>query len=242
MQPDPTSPPRPAPLSASPEGVRSLYRHRFDEADRRSKDAVWRTVVRAFLQRWVDPGAVVLDVGCGQGEFLNHVRCRRRIGVDLNPDSRGGLDRSVEFHERDVRDLSFLDDDAVDVVFTSNLLEHLADKTEVESLLGEMRRVLAPGGHLVALGPNLRYLAGEYWDFWDHHVPITDRSLVEVLTNLGLEIVDHHPRFLPYTTRSRLPQAAWLVRAYLALPLAWPLLGRQFLIRARKPARPPRSR
>jgi SAM-dependent methyltransferase len=235
MPPEPTSQKRPVALSASPAGVRALYRQRFDEADRRAKDAVWRAVVRGFLQRWVDPGAAVLDVGCGQGEFLNHVRCRRRIGVDLNPDSKDGLDPAVEFHERDVRDLAFLGDGAVDVVFTSNLLEHLADKAEVEALLSEMRRVLAPGGCLIALGPNLRCLPGAYWDFWDHHVPITDRALVEVLTSLGFSVVDRHARFLPYTTRSGLPQAAWLVRLYLALPFVWPLLGRQFLIRARKP-------
>lgn len=222
------------PLAASGEGVQRLYRRRFSAADRRAKDRLWQIVVRAFLQRWVRSEDTVLDIGCGYGEFLNHVVCARRIGIDLNPDSREALAPGIEFHSGDVCDLSFLPDGNVDVVFTSNLLEHLPGKADVERMLREARRVLRPGGHLIALGPNLRFLPGEYWDFWDHHTPITDRSLVELLESVDFEVADLFPRFLPYTTRSSLPKAPWLVRAYLKLPAAWLLFGKQFLIRAVK--------
>jgi hypothetical protein len=65
-------------------------------------------------------------------------------------------------------------------------------------------------------------------------VPITDRSLAEILLNLGYEVVDCIPKFLPYTTCGALPKAGFLVRLYLRVPLAWRIMGRQFLIRARK--------
>jgi len=42
-------------------------------------------------------------------------------------------------------------------------------------------------------------------------------------------------RFLPYTTKSRLPQHPLLVRAYLAFPPAWLLLGKQTLYLGEKP-------
>jgi SAM-dependent methyltransferase len=217
------------------EDVQRIYRHRFDEADRRAKSEVWRVVVEDGLARWIPANATVLDIGCGYGEFLNHVRCARRIGVDLNPDSRAALAKEIEFHVGDVRDLSFLPDASVDVAFTSNLIEHLPSKQDVELLFREARRVLKPGGHVIALGPNLRFLPGEYWDFWDHLTPITDRSLVELFENLDLRVTDCIPRWLPYTTRSSLPKATFLVRLYLRVPLAWRLLGGQFLIRAQKP-------
>ncbi len=222
-------------LTGTAEGVQQLYRHRFSERDRRKKDFVWRTIVVDFLQNWVAPNDVVLDVGCGQGEFLNHVRCRRRIGVDQNVDARHELSAGIEFHAGDVRDLSFLDDESCDVVFTSNMLEHLRSKVDVERTLSEMRRVLRCGGHLIALGPNLRFLGGKYWDFWDHYTEITDRSLVEVLENLDFVIVDRFPKFLPYTTRSFLPKSEQLVRLYLRSPIAWKIMGKQFLIRTIRP-------
>jgi SAM-dependent methyltransferase len=221
--------------AVSGESSQRIYRRRFDEADRAAKAAVWRVVVADGLQRWIPTGAAVLDVGCGYGEFLNHVRAARRIGVDINPDSRAALERGIEFHGGDVRELSFLPDASVDVVFTSNLLEHLPSKHDVELLLREARRVLRRGGHLIALGPNLRFLPGVYWDFWDHLTPITDRSLVEVLESLELRAIDVIPRWLPYTTCSALPRAPWMVKLYLRVPLLWRFLGGQFLIRAQKP-------
>lgn len=214
--------------------LRRVYDRRFAPDRRDAKDRVWRTVVERYFQRWVAPDHVVLDLGCGFGEFLNHLRCARRIGVDLNPDSREHLDAGVEFNCGDVCDLSFLHEASVDRVFTSNLMEHLGNKTIVEVMLSEAHRVLKPGGELGALGPNLRFLPTAYWDFWDHSVPITDRALVEILGVLGFRIVECIPRFLPYTTRSRLPQAPAIVCAYLWMPFLWPLVGRQFFIRAAK--------
>ena len=232
---DPGAASSPLPNDDLPQDVQRIYRHRFPEAERRAKAAVWRAVVESGLARWIPRTATVLDVGCGYGEFLNHVVCARRIGVDLNPDSRSALAAGTEFHAGDVRDLSFLAAESVDVVFTSNLLEHLPTKADVERLLREALRVLRRGGHLIALGPNLRVLPGAYWDFWDHVTPITDRSLVEVLELLGFRTLDQIARWLPYTTRSALPKAAWLVRLYLRLPPLWRVLGGQFLIRAQKP-------
>lgn len=214
--------------------LQSIYLCRFDENDRRAKNKVWRVVVRDFFQKWVSPDDVVLDLGCGFGEFLNHIRCKRRIGADLNPDSSKFLDAEIEFHQSSVCSVPTIDDESVNVVFTSNVMEHLPDKAAVAHMIKESWRVLKPGGHFIALGPNIRYIPGEYWDFWDHQVAISDRSLAELLINLGFDIVNSYPRFLPYTTRTRLPKAPWLVKAYLNMPLIWGLLGGQFVIRAQK--------
>jgi dolichol-phosphate mannosyltransferase len=214
--------------------IQRLYRARFGQPQRVAKARVWRVVVRSFFQKWVQPDFAVLDLGCGDGEFIGNIACRRRVGVDMNPDAANSLDPAVEFHQGDVCDVSFLDAGSMDLVFTSNLLEHLPDKQQVEAMLRGCHRVLKPGGQLVAMGPNLRFLPGEYWDFWDHHVAITDRSLKEVLQNLGFSVEQCIPRFLPYTTCSSLPKSPWLVWLYLKMPWAWPWFGRQFLLRARK--------
>ena len=217
------------------EHLQRLYRHRFSDADREEKKRIWRVLVESFFQRYIPSSAAVLDLGCGFGEFLNPLRCAKRTGVDLNPESVKHLESGIEFQAADVRRLPMLNDGSFDVVFTSNLMEHLPSKDDVEKLLREARRVLKPGGQFMAMGPNVRFLPGEYWDFWDHLTPITDRSLAEILGALDFKVVEQRARFLPYTTRSALPQASWLIRLYLKIPLAWLLFGRQFLLRAVKP-------
>ena len=215
-------------------GLQRLYRNRFGHEDQ-SRSAVWEVVIRDFFQAWIRRSDTVLDLGCGYGEFLNQVNAARRIGVDLNPDSKSRVPAEVEFHQGPCDDLSFLPDGSVDVVFTSNVLEHLEDKAAVERTISEVRRVLKPGGHVIAMGPNIRLVGGAYWDFWDHSVAISDRSLIELLECKQFEVVDAHARFLPYTTKSSLPRSSALVRRYLHSRLAWQVLGRQFVIRARKP-------
>ncbi|MCC7366860.1 MAG: glycosyltransferase [Chloroflexi bacterium] len=215
--------------------LQQIYRNRFGE-HRNARAEIWRVLVRDFFQASIKRSDTVLDLGCGYGEFLNHVRCARRIGVDLNPDSASMLDADIEFHHGVVDDLSFLSDHTVDVVFTSNLLEHLPDRATVERTIIEARRVLKPGGHFIALGPNIRFVAGDYWSFWDHRIPISDQSLCELLEVSRFEVVDVRERFLPFTARSALPKTPALVRLYLRVPLAWRILGKQFLIKARKPA------
>jgi SAM-dependent methyltransferase len=214
--------------------VEKLYQHRFSATTKRAKAGVWQVLVRDYFQKWIPPGATVLDLGCGYGEFLNNVVAKRPIGIDFNGDAADHLEEGIEFHQGDVTDLSMLPDNSVDVVFTSNMLEHLRGKRAVERLIVESRRLLVEDGQFIAMGPNMRYLPCSYWDFWDHVVAITDRSLVEVLTYLDLEVIDCFPKFLPYATQSRLPQAGLFVRAYLKFPPIWRVMGKQFLIRARR--------
>ena len=108
-------------------------------------------------------------------------------------------------------------------------------KTNLADCLSEAYRVLRPQGLLIAMGPNIRYCFDEYWDFWDHHLPLSDRSMAEVLEVAGFRTELVVPRFLPLTMRSRIPQWTFLIRLYLASPLAKRLWGKQFLVIGRKP-------
>jgi SAM-dependent methyltransferase len=150
------------------------------------------------------------------------------------PDAAHLLPPDVEFHPADARHLVFLAADSVDVCFTSDFFEHLQSKRKLDGVLAEVRRVLRPGGALVALQPNIRYAPGEYWDYYDYHLPLSHLSCAEAFRIAGLEVVELIGRFLPFSTCSPLPKHPLLVRLYLAMPLAWKVLGRQFLIVGRK--------
>jgi SAM-dependent methyltransferase len=215
----------------------AFYATRFPEADRDAKDAIWRVLCPHFFQRYVNPDDVVLDLGAGFGEFLRHIRCGRRIAVDIERLTGRTLPPGTQEVFAPSHQLSaHIPADSVDVVFCSNFFEHLPDKATFLTTLKEIHTVLRPGGRLLALQPNIRYVGGAYWDPVDHHLPLTHVTLVEAAGSLGYEIVEVIPRFLPYTTRSAIPQSPWLVRLYLAVRPAWWFMGQQTWFVARKPA------
>jgi hypothetical protein len=54
-----------------------------------------------------------------------------------------------------------------------------------------------------------------------------------VLELSGFRVERNIPKFLPFTMADGRPASIAFVRAYLRLPVAWPILGRQFLLVAR---------
>jgi len=215
--------------------LKDLYRNRFPEDALAEKNALWKVICGVFLSRYVKPSDSVVDIGAGYCEFINNIVAREKTAVDLNPDVARFANPGTRIINESCTSISTLDESSVDVVFMSNFLEHLPDKQLVLATFQETLRILKPGGKVLILQPNIRFVGGEYWDFFDHHTPLTDRSLVEALELAGFEMEEVIPRFLPYTTRSALPQATWLVNLYLRVPLAWRILGKQAFVVGRKP-------
>jgi SAM-dependent methyltransferase len=216
-----------------PSELQRIYEHRFSSMlDYRTQ--VWRILSSAFFQRFVRPTDAVLDLGCGYGEFINHIACREKFGMDLNPRSPAHLAEGVRFLAQDCSTPWQLPDASLDVVFTSNFFEHLPDKKALRDTLVEAHRCLKPGGRLIALGPNIKYVQGAYWDFWDHFLCLTEMSVGEALENNGYRVTLSHARFLPYSmvAAPRYPLA--LLRLYLAVPAFWPFFGKQFLVVAER--------
>jgi SAM-dependent methyltransferase len=216
--------------------ISKLYRFRFREADRAGKMRIWKVLCARFFQLLIGEDQIIVDLACGYGEFINNIHGSKKYAVDVNPDARAHLAPDVEFCLARADAMTAIADNAVDVVFASNFLEHLRTKEECDRVFAEVRRILRPGGRFVIMGPNIRYLAAQYWDFYDHYLPLSHLSLEEGLVQSDFEIERLIPRFLPYTTRARLPQHPRLVALYLAVPFAWRLMGKQFLVVARKPA------
>ena len=193
----------------------------------------WRVLCRSYLQRFIPSRATVLELGCGCGEFIDAIEAERKIVVDPNPDAPMYLNFGIEFHQAAVADLSSIPDRSIDVVFASSTLHMLRDKTELNALFAEVRRVLRQGGRLVVLGPNIRYAYAAYWDYYGHQIPLSGYGLAEGLTLSDFAIEALIDRFIPHTT-SGLPTSSSLLRLYLALPPVWRIFGRQYLVVARK--------
>jgi hypothetical protein len=93
---------------------------------------------------------------------------------------------------------------------------------------------MEPGGRIAVIGPNFRYCVREYFDCADHTVILTRVAVAGHLHAAGFEVTSVSSRFLPYSFRGLLPPSPVLTRIYLRAPPSWPLLGKQFLVLARK--------
>jgi SAM-dependent methyltransferase len=206
-------------------GLKALYRNRFDKESEQRQET-WDVLCKHFFQAWVAEDAVVLDLAAGHCEFINNIRAGHRIAVDLNPDVKLRAATGVETHVLRSDDLVDIAQQSIDVVFISNFFEHVSREVILATLV-EVRRVLRPGGRLMVLQPNVRYCARDYWQFFDHITPIDDRALTEAFSATGFDVIKNIPRFLPYTTKSRVPNWPILVKLYLRVPLVWRVMGAQ---------------
>ena len=214
--------------------LQRLYRTRFSAAEIATMHRVWRVLVRDFFQKRIRPDSTVLDVGAGPCLLINEVRARRRIALDANPDLAIHAGPGVETVVSADLSLDEIPDESVDHVFLSNFLEHLPNYRTILDLLARVRRKLSPEGTVLVLQPNFRLAPAHYFDFIDHSMILTEVSLREALVAAGFEIQEMKVRFLPLTSKSRIPKWPWLVALYVRLPPAQWLFGKQTFVVAAK--------
>jgi SAM-dependent methyltransferase len=212
--------------TASKASAQAAYlKSRFTPDPRR--DRVWQYVVRYLMRFWDTSRADVLDVGAGYCSFINQAPGRRSVAVDIHAQLRSYASPGVETILASATDLSIVQSDSFDVVFASNLLEHLT-RDEIQRALLEFRRVLRVRGRLILIQPNFRLCAKYYFDDYTHLTPLSDRSLCDLLTVTGFDLVHSQPRFLPLSLRSRGSRFTFLLPLYLRSP--WRPFAGQMLV------------
>jgi hypothetical protein len=205
-----------------------LYEYRFRGIDQASRDRVWKEIAAHAYHELGRPDKV-LDPAAGRGEFINNVPARERWAVDRVAYDAGTHTPGTTVIVADILDAD-LPPGHFDGVWVSNFLEHLPTQETVGAFLEKMHSVMSPGGRIGVMGPNFRFCPDEYFDCADHTLALTHIAVAEHLYAAGFEPRKVVPRYLPYSFRSRLPASPRLTRRYLRTPLAWRLLGKQFLV------------
>jgi SAM-dependent methyltransferase len=116
--------------------------------------AAWRAaelrVLRDFGPEFVGP---ILEIGCGSGLFASLLLSQIEVGIDYNPRAVEICRRSAtiyrEVRQMDARDMAF-SDASFATVFANCVIEHIP---QLDRLLAECYRVLAPGGKLITTVP-----------------------------------------------------------------------------------------
>ncbi len=121
-------------------------------------------VVSCLKRQGCDNGAL-LEIGAGAGA---QARCLRDLGYDVTaidiPSSNYAQFREFPIIEYDGVTLPF-PDGSFDIVFTSNLLEHILKLDDFER---EIRRVLRSGGVVVHVVPNAFWRIGTSLAYYPH--------------------------------------------------------------------------
>lgn len=156
---------------------------------------------RAWLLEAARPGERVLDLGCGAGRFLRELSEAGSlpVGVEI---AEAALSRAranapgAELHLVPPDGDLPLGDGSVELVWCSEVIEHVADTAR---LLGEVFRVLVPGGRVLVTTPyhgRLQGAALALTGFERHFDPLgqhlrfyTRASLATALRSAGFELV-----------------------------------------------------
>lgn len=214
-----------------------IYNRRFNSKKNTAAnlDATWDILVKKVFQKYIESNAAVLDLGTGDGKFIMRVNAMKKIAVDINGSiSNYFSGTDVKFYKSSSVKLPMIEDNSQDVVFSSNMLEHLRNHEELFATLQEVFRILKKNGDstLIIMIPNGNKVGSKFYDYIDHTLNLTEKSLAEALEIENFTIVKSIPGFLPYTAQNKMFKVPkWLINFYISLPIRnRPFAGQMLLI------------
>ncbi|MEK6580364.1 MAG: methyltransferase domain-containing protein, partial [Bdellovibrionota bacterium] len=109
-----------------------------------------------FVSRYFAPGAQILHAGCGSGQVDTDIAARVSItGLDISVNALNFFRRTLQGKGKVLHGSIFqipLPDQAMDGIYNLGVMEHFSE-TEIHQILKEFRRVLKPGGRVIAFWP-----------------------------------------------------------------------------------------
>jgi len=139
-----------------PSDLHQKIYHRRLGGDTEFRNRLYQVLCSDFFQKYISEDATVLEVGAGYCEFINSIKTRKKIALDLNPDVKKFAEGDVEVVIASSANMEQIKNKSVDVVFANNFFEHLSREYIIETIT-EVYRVLNGGGKFLILQPNIRF-------------------------------------------------------------------------------------
>jgi SAM-dependent methyltransferase len=165
-------------------------------------DPEWNRKVLSFYLPYFQGAQRVLDVGCGQGDFLELLAADGIAvqGVDIDAQMVAHCrTKGLPVVEADLFPYLTEQKERFDGIFSSNVIEHLSSN-EAVNFVSLACAALQPGGVLLIATPNPKSLIVHLHEFWRDatHVRLYSAELLEFLLSLaGFTEVTSHGN--PYT-------------------------------------------
>lgn len=127
----------------------------------------------AIIAEWIKPGSSILDLGCGDGTLLHHLREHQQVhGIGLEIDEKNienCLSNNLNIIQSDLNNglQDYFSDNSFDYVIMSQTLQATAHP---EKLIDEMLRVGTEG---IVTFPNMAHWKGRMQLALGGHMPVT---------------------------------------------------------------------
>jgi ubiquinone/menaquinone biosynthesis C-methylase UbiE len=169
---------------------------------------------RAFLLREARPGIRLLDLGCGEGTFAALAAAAGAVvrGADVAASALARARAShpqLEFDHLDERGPLPYADNSFDVVWASEVIEHVADTAR---WLSEVRRVLVPRGRVLVTTPAHGRLWTLLWGVERFSAPLSDHLHLYTRRSLRVTLGDFGFGEITIAAAGRPPERMLLAR------------------------------
>lgn len=179
----------------------------------------WNQEVLRFYVPYFKPPMRVLDVGCGQGQFMELLAAAGVAveGVDIDRQMvQACLRKGLSAIESDLFAYLAERSEKFDGIFSSNVIEHLS-ASDVIRFVKLAYSALRPGGILLLATPNPKSLIVHLYEFW------RDATHVRFYSEELLEFLLHTSGFLDIESGTN-PQTIWQPDVnFTQLPALWPV-------------------
>jgi 2-polyprenyl-3-methyl-5-hydroxy-6-metoxy-1,4-benzoquinol methylase len=218
----------PKPNSAQLERAYSQYYTHEGAAEhlsQKSSARTWRRLFRKclereiFVERWASmflaeiAPTSLLDVGCGQGLIARQMMDRGWAVLGQEVDAVAAaraMETGVDVH---IGPIESIEGKLFGAITMSHVIEHVSDPLQT---LNKCKQLLAPGGRLVLITPNIKSLGklffGRYWRGYEiprHLHVFSSQALARLVMRAGFSIVESHTSAMNAQSTARESFGAW---------------------------------
>ena len=133
----------------------------------------------AEVQQFITPGSKILELGCAEGSFLEHmpdsIEC---TGLELNKNAAElAREKGLDVHNETIQDHATSNEGKYDVVVSFQVMEHV---TDVQDIIKASLKCLKPGGRLIFSVPNndsfIKHSPDSILNMPPHHMNLWDEE------------------------------------------------------------------